>query len=355
MPTNGNWFAVSRMIFDHAVIGIKNRPYTELEAWLWLLAEAEFEPREVANKGQMIVLDPGQLMAAHGFLSKRWSWTQDKVRYFLKKLQNEAMIARYCAKQDTGRNTNQIQIITISNYSDYQFTQDAEHQAIPQPQPHTNGANTKQNTNPAPSAEVGVAQAKMPVNKGISDGPPQAKVLAPPDLHQAKSQESNTKEHLTLKDSNSLDREDDLIAGKQACIQAVIDYNLMAQRCGLPEVRTSVPLSEPRKRALRLRLKECAGMEGWRQALGNIEKSAFLRGQNDRGWRADFDWLVTPAKFIRVLEGRYGNGAHAPAQPTVEQERERHRLMRQKLGERGYVRWLELTAEAEKTKGGEVV
>jgi hypothetical protein len=136
----GNWFAVARDIFEHAIVGIKDRPYTDFEAWLWLLSKASYETTRRVNKGTVVILDPGDLMAAHGYLAAHWQWTADKVRWFLKRLEREAMISRYCAKQDANKRTNQIQIITICNYSRYQIIKEAEHQAKHQvePQPNTN-------------------------------------------------------------------------------------------------------------------------------------------------------------------------------------------------------------------------
>jgi len=161
-PKSG-WFALSRNIFDHPVVGIHNRPFTDTEAWIHLLSIASYTPTETVNKGSTIVLDPGQIMAAYAYLAKRWMWTQDKCRWFLKKLENEAMITRFVAglsdggdtenhtnqhtnhhpTQDTNqstnrstkRNTNQIQVITICNYSLYQYVQEQLHQAKPQPKP----------------------------------------------------------------------------------------------------------------------------------------------------------------------------------------------------------------------------
>ena len=34
-------------------------------------------------------------------------------------------------------------------------------------------------------------------------------------------------------------------------------------------------------------------------------KSKFLSGQNKNQWQADFDWLIKPTNFIKVLEGKY--------------------------------------------------
>jgi hypothetical protein len=36
-----------------------------------------------------------------------------------------------------------------------------------------------------------------------------------------------------------------------------------------------------------------------------LERSAFCRGENDRGWRADFDFLLQPKSFTKLLEGAY--------------------------------------------------
>lgn len=43
------------------------------------------------------------------------------------------------------------------------------------------------------------------------------------------------------------------------------------------------------------------------QAINNVSDSDFLKGVNDRGWKATFDWLVLPNNFIKVLEGNYTN------------------------------------------------
>lgn len=189
---SGNWFAVSREIFDHPIVGIHDRPFTDTEAWLYLLSLAAYAPTEVENKGTLIVLDPGQLMAAYAFLAARWKWSPDKVRWYLKRLQNEAMISRFTAsmrpdepsdstKQDTNHHTkrntkqrtNQIQILTICNYAVYQYVRTQQnqashqakhqppHQASPQESNTINTLNTKNLNTHAISAD-----AESPVQVG---------------------------------------------------------------------------------------------------------------------------------------------------------------------------------------------
>ena len=41
------------------------------------------------------------------------------------------------------------------------------------------------------------------------------------------------------------------------------------------------------------------------------EASEFLKGENDRAWTADFDWLIRPTNMSKVLEGKY-DGSSKP-------------------------------------------
>lgn len=91
------------------------------------------------------------------------------------------------------------------------------------------------------------------------------------------------------------------------CLKAFEAYNATALRCGLPQ---AAKLTPQRSRKLRARLKEF-GPDGWQQALANLEKSAFLTGQNDTGWRANLDFLLQPSSFAKLHDGAYGNGRHA--------------------------------------------
>ena len=63
-------------------------------------------------------------------------------------------------------------------------------------------------------------------------------------------------------------------------------------------------IKNTRQKLLKARIKE-HGTDNVINAIGNIEKSSFLKGQNDRGWVITFDWFVKPNNFIKVLEGNY--------------------------------------------------
>ena len=47
------------------------------------------------------------------------------------------------------------------------------------------------------------------------------------------------------------------------------------------------------------------GAEGVMEALAKVESCPHLVGKNDRGWKADFDWLINKNNLLKVIEGRY--------------------------------------------------
>jgi hypothetical protein len=45
----------------------------------------------------------------------------------------------------------------------------------------------------------------------------------------------------------------------------------------------------------------------WTEIVKKIAASSFCRGDNNRGWKADLDFLVQPETHFRVLEGKYSD------------------------------------------------
>jgi hypothetical protein len=70
---------------------------------------------------------------------------------------------------------------------------------------------------------------------------------------------------------------------------------------GFPAIRK---MTDTRKRQLKARLRDST-IDEWLAAFAAMERSSFLRGENDRGWRADFDFLLQPKSFTKLLEGAY--------------------------------------------------
>jgi hypothetical protein len=65
--------------------------------------------------------------------------------------------------------------------------------------------------------------------------------------------------------------------------------------------------SGKRKTSISARWREFGDLDIFRQVFENTENSNFMKGGNDRGWKADFDWVMCPTNFQKVLENKYDN------------------------------------------------
>lgn len=74
------------------------------------------------------------------------------------------------------------------------------------------------------------------------------------------------------------------------------------ERGPLPEVQR---LSKDRERAAKARIAENPDPGYWRKVIRRIAASSFCRGVNQRGWKADIDFLLRPGSAVKALEGKY--------------------------------------------------
>jgi hypothetical protein len=70
-----------------------------------------------------------------------------------------------------------------------------------------------------------------------------------------------------------------------------------------------------RDKKCRGRLKE-RSLDEWREVFQLCISTPFLRGENDKGWRSDFDWITKNSEnATKVLEGKY-NDASGQVKPA---------------------------------------
>src|SRR3954466_6931417 len=105
------FFQVDRRAWSHPVFAPD--PFTEREAWLWLIARAAWKPNGV-RVGQLLVhVERGQLAVSTRYLAEAWQWGKSSGGPLLAKLIDARMIdARH------GRDAT---VITLSNYEKYQL------------------------------------------------------------------------------------------------------------------------------------------------------------------------------------------------------------------------------------------
>ena len=84
--------------------------------------------------------------------------------------------------------------------------------------------------------------------------------------------------------------------------QQIVDkYNEICK--SFPKV---MKLTDARKKSIKARL-DTYSKEEIIKVFEKAEQSKFLKGANNRNWKADFDWLMSDRNMAKVLEGKYDN------------------------------------------------
>ena len=72
---------------------------------------------------------------------------------------------------------------------------------------------------------------------------------------------------------------------------------------GLQEIK-AINAGTNRHKLLNARIKDY-GIDKVLETIESVNRSSFLKGQNNRGWVITFDWLIKPNNFVKVMEGNY--------------------------------------------------
>lgn len=117
---------------------------------------------------------------------------------------------------------------------------------------------------------------------------------------QLKNNKKTTEKQLknTNNNDNNVNNENNNIINYQEIIDM---YSAIC--VSYPKVRT---LSDKRKAAIKARSKKYT-LEDFRTLFTMAEESDFMKGQNDRNWMADLDWMLKDGNMAKVLEGKYKN------------------------------------------------
>lgn len=101
---------VSRNIWHDTAF--KKEPFTEREAFMWIIMDASYKAREKRIGNVVVQLERGQLATSVRFMCEAWDWSKSRVDRFLKRLEKRDMIGT-----DSGTGIN---VITVCKYDDYQ-------------------------------------------------------------------------------------------------------------------------------------------------------------------------------------------------------------------------------------------
>ena len=249
--------------------------------WENLLLDASYKSRSVNFKGVNWELTRGQLVTTREILASQIEIGGKPVkstiiRRALEFFENQGMISKSGNRLGT--------VITIINYDAYQsyFCDQSNDQKIDQPNDQYQASNIN-------GLEVVSDQRNDQSNDQKIDQQ-NNKVL---------EQESNNKNNMSSCDDQSAPKNKNSID-----FDLVMDAYNDAVENRLPKV---VKMTPARKNAVKKLLKEFN--EPTFQNLANyfydfVEKAnRFYFGENDRGWRADFDYIVKTTTYLKFIEG----------------------------------------------------
>lgn len=250
--------------------------------WENLLLDASYKSRTVNFKGTEWNLSRGQLVTTREILANQIEIggkpvNSTIIRRVLEFFENQGMISKSGNRLGT--------VITIINYDAYQsyFCDQLNDKKIDQPSDQNKASNNK-------TLNV--------VNDQSNDQSNDQKIDQ--QNNKVLEQESNNKNNMSSDDDRSAQKNKNSID-----FDLVMDaYNDAADN-RLPKIQK---MNAARKKAVKTLLKEFE--EPTFQNLANyfydfVDKaSPFYFGNNDRNWCADFDYIIKPKTYLKVLENR---------------------------------------------------
>ena len=249
--------------------------------WENLLLDASYKSRSVNFKGVNWELTRGQLVTTREILASQIEIGGKPVkstiiRRALEFFENQGMISKLGNRLGT--------VITIINYDAYQsyFCDQSNDQKIDQPNDQYQASNIN-------GLEVVSDQRNDQSNDQKIDQQ-NNKVL---------EQESNNKNNMSSDDDQSAPKNKNSID-----FDLVMDAYNDAVENRLPQIQK---MTTARKNAVKKLLKEIE--QPTFQNLANYfydfvdHAKPFYFGENDRGWRANFDYIIKPSTYLKVVEG----------------------------------------------------
>ena len=237
---------------------ISKAPPVVRETWEWLLLNANHATVRYGGYS----LNRGQLFCSYKDIREGLCWyigyrkqmySEDQMKHGMKTLMNNDMITSTKAPRGN--------IITICNYSRYQDPENYE----------STGRRIKAEPSNTPTEH----HSSTSINKNV----------------------------------NNVKNEEKIVTSEADAPRNGVPYkkiiDLYHEKCPmLPKVSV---LTSKRKTAIRSRWNEelLGDIDAWGNYFDYVSNTPFLCGQNDRGWRADIDFLTKPETAVKCQEGKY--------------------------------------------------
>ena len=236
-----------------------------LKWWMWLRREAAWADREVCHNRQTVYLQMRQVLVTVNLLVKQWGVSKPTVIRFLQRLEQDKLIEREIDTRKT--------IITITSlgWADLEVK-------------------------PVVKSEV---KSEVKVDQQLDRQAYHSHLLYRENNIIAGGQSArDTREEAV---ANNLELEFE----KDDFDEVVVFFNEQMKGKKIPQVVVKTP--ERRQAYTRLIAETQVDIDSVKQAIMNAAESDFLNGSGQKGWIADFDWIMVPQHFLKVLENFYRN------------------------------------------------
>lgn len=252
--------------------------------FIHLLLSANYKPLNWRGK----TIPRGSLITSRAKLAEQTNLSEREVRTCLTRLKTTNEIAI--------ETTNNFSIITITNYERYQDDSNDVDQRNDLP-------NDQRATNERPANDQRATTSK----EYKKERKEEVKNILPPSLRSGGSSDlQSNPEAVRLNEEKFIE---------------FFNAEMDAQGAIIPRIKS---LGKQRRTHLEARCRE-HGKDALAQMVRKAARSNFLNGQNKRGWRANFDWLILPTNFPKVIEGTYDNDTEPinpnPSNDTKPQDR----------------------------------
>ncbi len=242
------------------------KPYDRARAWIDLLLLANHGDKKMMVGGKPMTISRGQYLTSLLKLSDRWGWSRNKTKRFMAALETDQMV--------TTMRTNSYTIVNIVNYGVYN-----DYDKPDEPTDEPSDGHQKDNERTTKGQRTNHKQ----------------------ECKEYKECEE-CKEYIEL-DSYESNRPTSQSDGVHP--EIVDAWNSLSES-GIQPIRKISEGTNNRCKLVRARIREY-GVEGFMQCIENIRNSDFLLHKMNHGTGIQFDWMIRPSNFPKVLEGNYNN------------------------------------------------
>jgi hypothetical protein len=287
----------------------ERRPYSRFEAWLDLIRRASFseETTDLIN-GKVITRNKGQVVGSIRFFMEAWSWGKSKVCDFLELLRSQEMISI--------DRVNGISVVSLLNYDKYNGAKTTKGQQIRQVNDgliddYEDEGDSEQLEKGTTGGQPGDSEGTNIIKdkKGKSNKRPigitAASLAASAITQTLRLEYDQLVASIEGKENIECWLAVKAFIGekKPGFIEPYIDaWNIFAITHNL--IIKPIKVTAYRQKKFETRMREPDF--DFLAILQVVKKSKFLRGQNDRGWKVSFEYIIdSEEKYTKILEEKY--------------------------------------------------